>query len=146
MNLRLVMTACSLPILLVISDPASASSKFKKSFDEKYVKESGNEEFQATFRKENCYVCHVKDKKKDEFVNHYGNELAKLIPGNVDERLDQARKDGRAARDAEQEKVLKELAEAMKKVESVKSPSGVTYGELFKSHQLPPHEGEFPIE
>jgi hypothetical protein len=30
----------------------------------------------------------------------------------------------------------------MKKVEEIKSPSGATYGELFKSHQLPPHEGE----
>lgn len=89
-----------------------------------------------------CYVCHVKEKKKD-VVNHYGNELGKLIPGNVQERLDEARKGGRDAKAAEEEKVLKELVEAMKKVEEIKSPSGVTYGELFKSHQLPPHEGEF---
>lgn len=142
MNLRLVITACSLPVLFAISNLSLANSSFKKVFDDRYVKDSGNEEFQTAFRKDNCYVCHVKEKKKD-FVNHYGNELAKLLPGNVKERLDEARKDGRDAKDAEEEKVLKELAEAMKKVEAMKSPSGVTYGELFESHQLPPHEGEF---
>jgi hypothetical protein len=142
MNLRLVITACSLTGLLVIPQAAVAISPFKKVFDGQYVKDSGNEEFQAAFRKDNCFVCHVKEKKK-EFVNHYGNEIAKLIPGNVQDRLDEARKDGRDAKTAEEENVLKELAEALKKVEAVKSPSGVTYGELFRSHQLPPHEGEF---
>lgn len=146
MNLRMVITACSLPALLAISPSVLASSPFKKSFDEKYIKESGDEAFQAAFRKENCYVCHVKEKKKELFVNHYGNELAKLIPGNVEQRLDEARKDGRDARTAEKEKVLKELVEAMKKVEAIKSPSDVTYGELFKSRQLPPHDEEFSIE
>ena len=144
MNLRIVITVCSLPALLAIPQMALANSPFKKAFDEQYVKNSGNEEFQAAFRKDGCFICHVKEREKEkEFVNHYGNELAKLIPGNVEERLDNARKDGRDAQTAEKEKVLKELVEAMKKVEAVKSPSGVTYGELFKSHQLPPHEGEF---
>jgi cytochrome c553 len=142
MNPRFLRTLCWLPLWLVVANAAFANSPFKKVFDERYVKDSGNEEFQAAFRKDGCYVCHVKDKKKD-IVNHYGNELAKLIPGNVEQRLDEARKGGRAARDAEEEKVLKELAEAMQKVEEIESPSGVTYGELFKSHQLPPHEGEF---
>ena len=147
MNLRLVITACSLPALLAIPHAALASSPFKKAFDEKYVKESGDEEFQAAFRMANCYVCHVKDKDKKLVVNHYGNELAKLIPGNVEERVSKAREDGgRDAQTAEKDKVLKELAEAMKKVEEMKSPSGVTYGELFKSHQLPPHEGEFSLK
>jgi len=128
--------------LFAIPQLAFATSPFKKAFDEQYVKDSGNEEFQTAFRMDGCYVCHVKEKKKD-VVNHYGNELGKLIPGNVQERLDEARKGRRDAKAAEEEKVLKELVEAMKKVEEIKSPSGVTYGELFKSHQLPPHEGEF---
>jgi len=142
MNFRPVITACSLPFVLAISHAALANSPFKKVFDEQYVKDRGDEEFQAAFRKDNCYACHVKEKKKD-VVNHYGNELAKLIPGNVKQRLDEARKDGKDAQAAEEEKVLKELVEAMKKVEPMKSPSGVTYGELFKSRQLPPHEGAF---
>ena len=141
MKLRCVIAACSLPVLLAIPQAAFAHSPFKKAFDEKYVKNSGNEEFQAALRKDNCFVCHVKEKKK-EFVNHYGSELAKLIPGNVQERFDEARKGGQAAKAAEEAKVLVEVAEAMKKVEEIKSPSGATYGELFKSHQLPPHEGE----
>ncbi|MBC8355270.1 MAG: hypothetical protein H8E66_25115 [Planctomycetes bacterium] len=142
MNFRLSITACLLPVLAAIPDAALAISPFKKAFDEQYVKNRGDEDFKTAFRKDGCYVCHVKKKKKD-IVNHYGNELAKLIPGNVKERLDKARKDGRDAKTAEEEKTVKELAEAMKKVEGMKSPSGVTYGELFKSHQLPPHEGEF---
>ncbi|MCA9123517.1 MAG: hypothetical protein H6822_32975 [Planctomycetaceae bacterium] len=143
MKLRIVITACSLTALLVAGpQTTNATSPFKKAFDERYVKDSGNEEFQAAFRKDGCYVCHVKEKKKD-FVNHYGHELAKLIPGNVQTRLDEARKNGREAKDAEEQQTLKELAEAMKKVEEIKSPSGVTYGELFKSHKLPSHEGEF---
>ncbi len=142
MNHRLLLTACSLLALSVIPQVLFATTPFKKSFDEQYVKDSGNEEFQTAFRTAGCYVCHVKEKKKD-VVNHYGNELAKLIPGNVQERLDEARKGGRDAKTAEEAKVLKELVDAMKKVEEMNSPSGVTYGELFKSHQLPPHEGEF---
>jgi len=142
MRFRFVITACTLITLLAIPQATFATSPFKKAFDEQYVKDSGNEEFQAAFRKDNCFVCHVKEKEK-HFVNHYGNELAKLIPGNVKERLDAARKGGKDAKAAEEEKVLKELAEAMKKVETLKSPSGATYGELFESQQLPPHSGEF---
>jgi cytochrome c553 len=142
MNLRLLIAVCAVPALFSMPQLSFATSPFKKVFDEQYVKESGNEEFQAVFRTTGCYVCHVKEKKK-EVVNNYGNELAKLIPGNLQERLDEARKGGKDAKAAEEEKALKELAEAMKKVETMKSPSGVTYGELFKSHQLPPHEGEF---
>jgi len=142
MNLQLSVLACSLLALFSIPQLARATSPFKKSFDEQYVKDSGSEEFKAAFRADGCYVCHVKDKKKD-VVNSYGNELGKLIPGNVQQRLDEARKGGKDAKAAEEEKVLKELVEAMIKVEAMKSASGVTYGELFKSHQLPPHEGEF---
>ena len=146
MSLRSLVAVCVFPSLLAIPHAVLATTPFKKPFDEQYVKESGDEAFQAAFRKDGCYVCHVKETKKKDTVNHYGNELAKLIPGNVQQRLDEARKGGRAAKAAEEAKVLKEFIEAMKKVEAVNSPSGVPYGELFKSHQLPPHEGEYPTK
>jgi cytochrome c553 len=142
MNLRLLITVCSFTGVCATPYAAFAISPFKKAFDEQYVKASGDEEFQAAFRKGGCYVCHAKDKKKD-VVNHYGNELAKLIPGVLQDRLNAAREGGKDVKAAEEEKALKELADAMKKVETMKSPSGVTYGELFESHQLPAPEGEF---
>ncbi|MBC8350435.1 MAG: hypothetical protein H8E66_00505, partial [Planctomycetes bacterium] len=42
---------------------------------------------------------------------------------------------------AEEEKLLKELAIALKKAEALKAPSGETYGELFKAHGLPTADG-----
>ena len=119
---------------------AFAISPFKKAFDEKYVKESGNEEFQAAFRKAGCYTCHVKDEKKD-VVNAFGWELAQLIEGNAKDRTDAAREESSDAKKAEEEKLLKEFAAALQKVEAMKAPSGETYGELFKAHKLPTADG-----
>jgi hypothetical protein len=130
--LLLVLTA----IIALGSSTAFAISPFKKAFDEKYVKESGNEEFQAAFRKAGCYNCHVREKKKD-FVNAFGWELSQLIEGNAKDRTDAAREDGSDAKKAEEEKLVKELVAALEKVEAMKAPSGETYGELFKAHVLP---------
>ena len=122
------------------SSTTFAISPFKKAFDEKYVKDSGDEEFQAAFRKAGCYTCHVRDEKKD-VVNAFGWELAQLIEGYAKDRTDAARKEGSDAKKAEEEKILKEFAAALKKVEAMKAPSGETYGELFKAHGLPTADG-----
>jgi len=141
MSRFLTIAVTSIAMLVLFSSTSLALSPFKKSFDEKYVKNSGDAEFQTAFRKQGCYVCHVKGQKK-EFVNAYGHELAKLIEGNAKERLDAARKNGKAAQKAEEEKILEELKAVFTKVETVKSPDGVTYGEMFKSHKLPALEGK----
>jgi len=117
-----------------------AIAPFKKAFSATYVKESGDKDFQTAFKKSGCYTCHVKGKKKD-VVNAYGWELAKLIEGSAKDRIDAARKNGKDAKKAEGEKLLKELKAALKKVEATKAPSGTTYGELFKAHELPSAEG-----
>lgn len=135
-----ILTVAVLAAVSFVASTSLATSPFKKAFDAKYVKDSGNEDFQAAFRKAGCYTCHVKGKKKD-FLNAYGLELAALIEGNAKDRTDAARKDGSDAKKAEEEKLLKELEAAMKKVEAVKAPSGKTYGELFKAHGLPTADG-----
>ncbi len=126
--------------LAVTSTTTLAITPFKKPFDEKYVKDSDNADFRRAFRRAGCNVCHVKGKKRD-YVNAYGLELSKLIPGSAQDRLDAAKEQGKEAKDAEQEKLLKEFTEAMSKVEAMKTSSGKTYGELFKAHELPPAEG-----
>ena len=117
-----------------------AISPFKKAFDEKYVKSSGNAEFQAAFKTASCNTCHVKGERRD-VVNAYGWELAALIAGNAKDRLDEAKKESSDAKTAEEDKLLKELAAALKKVEAIKATSGETYGELFKAHSLPTADG-----
>ncbi|MDP7019951.1 MAG: hypothetical protein QGG36_29405, partial [Pirellulaceae bacterium] len=110
------------------------------TFDEKYVKNSGNDDFKAAYKKASCNVCHVKGKKKD-WVNAYGLELAELIPGNAKQRLADAKKKGTEERAAENEKLVKELLAAFGKVAEKKSPGGKTYAEMFKSHELPTPDG-----
>lgn len=122
------------------SGSAFAISPFKKAFDAKYVKESGDKDFQTAFRKAGCYTCHVRGKKKD-FVNAFGWELSQLIEGNAKERTDAAREDGSDAKKAEEAKLVKEFEAALAKVEEIKAPSGETYGELLKAHGLPTADG-----
>jgi len=122
------------------SSTTFAISPFKKAFDEKYVKESGDETFQAAFRKAGCYTCHVRDEKKD-VVNAYGWELAELIEGSAKDRIDAANENGSGAKKAEEEKLVKEFVMALKKAEAIKAPSGETYGELLKAHGLPTADG-----
>ncbi len=117
-----------------------AISPFKKAFDEKYVKSSDNEAFKAAYKKESCRVCHVKGKKYD-WVNAYGLALAKKIPGNVKERLDQAKAVDKDALKAENEKLIEELKKAFKATESMKAPSGELFGKMLKEHRLPTADG-----
>ncbi|MBP87744.1 MAG: hypothetical protein CMJ64_13650 [Planctomycetaceae bacterium] len=141
------LTVLVLAVIAAVSFAASttlATAPFKKAFDAKYVKESGDAEFQATYKKTGCYTCHVKGKKK-YVVNAYGWELSQLIEGNAKDRIAAARKNGVDAKKAEEGKILEELQAALKKVEAVKASSGETYGELFKAHGLPTADGEKSI-
>ena len=130
----------SLSTLFVAAKTSSALAPFKKAFDVQYVKSSDSDEFKADFKKLSCNTCHVKGKKKD-WLNAYGKELAGLIPGNAKQRLDDGKAKGPDAKKAENAKLVQELKDAFPKVEEKKSPSGVTFGELFESHQLPTKEG-----
>jgi len=117
-----------------------AHATFKKPFEEKYVKSSTNADFKTGFRKAGCYVCHVKGKPK-EWLNGYGLQLAKHLPGNAKERLAMAKAISRDAYKTESEKMLEELKEALKKAEKGKTKDGLLYGDLLKEEKLPTDEG-----
>ena len=63
------------------------------------------------------------------------------LPGNVKQRLDEAKSRGDEERRAEDKKVAEELQTAFKNVGQLKSPSGELFDELFAAHQLPTAEG-----
>ncbi|MCA9247276.1 MAG: hypothetical protein KDA42_09185 [Planctomycetales bacterium] len=113
--------------------PAQALPPFKKQFQQKYV-DDGSDALKDAFKKASCNACHVKGEEKD-VQNAYGEALAKYIEGDAKDRIEEAKKNG--TDDAEKEKVAKELEEAFKKVEEMKSPSGETYGERLKAGKLP---------
>jgi hypothetical protein len=122
----------------------NALAPFKKAFDAEYVKSSGNDAFKASFKKASCYTCHVKGKKKD-YLNGYGLQLAKRIPGLAKDRLADAKAVSTDAQKAENEKLLEELKKALKEVESVKSPSGTEFGAMLKGFTLPSADGAASI-
>jgi len=122
----------------LISPKAEAIAPFKKAFQQKYVDSSDDDAFKQAFKKTSCNTCHVKGEKKP-VRNAYGDELAKIIDGNANERIKAAGKEGGSdGRKAETAKVLIELDVAFGKVEKVKSPSGQAYGEMLKNGELPP--------
>jgi hypothetical protein len=130
----------SLIVCLCFATQVLAVVQFKKPFDEKYVEASDNTAFQRAYKKQNCNTCHI-DKKKRDWVNAYGKALAEFIPGNAKDRQDAAKAISIEARKAEDKKLIAELKVAFEKVEALESPSGVTWGELLKSHMLPSAAG-----
>jgi formylglycine-generating enzyme required for sulfatase activity len=128
-------TFCALSCSL--AEPVQALASYKKVFDERYIKHSDNEAFKKAFKKRGCNTCHVKKKKRD-YVNTYGMKLSEVLAGNAKDRLDAAKESGGLeAKRAENDRLLKELEIALKKVENMKVSGDKTYGELFESHQLP---------
>ena len=110
MKFRSLLTLVLTATVIGVCGTSHAISPFKKAFEDKYVKDSGSDDFQAAFRSSGCNVCHVKDEKKD-VVNAYGLVLADLIEGNANDRVKEARAGGSDARKAEEEKLLKEFEE-----------------------------------
>jgi hypothetical protein len=129
-----LVTLCCAVVVCLAAGPVSALPQFKKDFTDKYVEPANDETFKSTATAAGCNVCHVKGEGKD-MRNAYGEELAKYIEGSAKDRVAAALEKGTT--EEEKEKLSKELAEAFKKVEAAKSPSGATYGELLKAHKLP---------
>lgn len=136
--MKKLVTVCLLATALVawLAPTAQALAPFKKAFEEKYVDKSSSEDFKGAFKKESCNTCHVKGKKKEE-RNAYGDELEKLIEGNANERIREARKNGKEAGDAETAKILEELNKAFDEVAKMKAKDGGTYGERIEAGKLP---------
>jgi hypothetical protein len=124
--------------LLIGSMPprVQALAPFKKAFQEKYVDGSSSEEFKEAFKKASCNTCHLKGKKKEE-RNAYGEELAKLIEGDANQRIKQAGEIDDATKKAETDKVLAELEQAFEKVAKMEAAAGETYGDRIQAGKLP---------
>ena len=116
--------------------PAQALTQFKKAFQEKYVDGSDSDDFKDAFKKASCNTCHLKGKKKEE-RNPYGDELAKLIEGDANQRIKTAGEIDDAARKAETEKILEELQKAFDEVAKQESPTGETFGDRIAAGELP---------
>ena len=100
---------------MISASPAFAVKQFYDEFKEVYV---NNGELDASaVAKAKCNLCHEGKSKKNK--NAYG----KLLDTLLDRKKD--------AKNPEK------IREALTKVESEKSSSGVTYGELFKEGKLP---------
>ena len=100
---------------MISASPAFAVKQFYDEFKEVYV---NNGELDASaVAKAKCNLCHEGKSKKNK--NAYG----KLLDALLDRKKD--------AKNPEK------ISEALAKVESEKSSSGVTYGELFKEGKLP---------
>lgn len=118
-----------------LSGNAIALAPFKKAWQDKYLENHENEEFQKTAKAAGCNVCHIKDSKvKKHFQNDYGKLINKLIEGDANKRQKEA-EDSKA----EMAKILKEFEAALEKVAKEKSDGGKgpMYGELIKAGKLP---------
>ncbi len=118
---------------------ADALAIFKKAFEAKYADKKTLPDYNRVVRKAGCFVCHRKGEpgekvSKDE-RNAYGDELAKLIEGDANARLLEAKEAGNG--DAVKALLLEELDAAMKAAEEIDNADGVAYGELIKDHKLP---------
>ena len=89
----LLTVACLFSISCAVPS-AFGLAPFKKAFQVKYIDKSDNEELKAKFKKAGCNTCHIKGEGKEK-RNSYGEELAKLIDGNANARIKEARQDWR---------------------------------------------------
>jgi len=110
-----LMVATLVGVFLVSASPAFAVKQFYDEFKEVYVN-NGNLDASAV-AKAKCNICHEGKSKKDK--NAYGKFLDKLLDRKKD------------AKNPEK------IRQALAAVESEKSPSGETYGDLFKEGKLP---------
>ena len=100
---------------LVSASPAFAVKQFYDEFKEVYVNKGSLDG--AAVAKAKCNICHEGKSKKNK--NAYGKLLDKLLDRKKD------------AKNPEK------IRQALATVESEKSPSGETYGELIKEGKLP---------
>jgi|TARA_B100001939_G_scaffold236365_1_gene203864 hypothetical protein len=110
-----VIVATFVGAFIVSASPAFAVKQFYDEFKEVYVNK-GNLDASAV-AKAKCNICHEGKSKKDK--NAYGKLLDQLLDRKKD------------AKNPEK------IRQALAAVESEKSPSGETYGSLFKEGKLP---------
>lgn len=121
-----------------LTQEAHALPDFKKAFANKYAAKHESKDFQAAVKKASCNACHVKGAKKN-VQNEYGKLLNKLIEGDADKIIKDAKKEGKEAGDKAKADILAALEKAFDKAAKEKSEKGKgpTYGELIKAGKLP---------
>jgi len=122
-SIRIVLTAWIAFTFLVV--PVQGQSKLGKTFKKKY-----------NLRTVTCNACHVKGEEKD-VLNPFGKKIDKLIEGmNVTERLEAAKELEIEEQDLVEEEIAKEFLEALKKLDSMKTPCGKTYAEVIAAGKI----------
>lgn len=125
---KLVVSSFAVALVLgVLGSPAFAIQAFYNAVVKTYVEPAKGTPLATEIEKQKCAVCH-NDPKTKKTRNEYGNALAKLVK-KADFGPDKM-KDNPDAK-------MKELAEALKKIEAEKSSDGKTFGERIKDGKLP---------
>jgi hypothetical protein len=131
---------CVVLLFIAQTPPSPAQSEFKKALQSKY-----------DLKTVSCFACHIRKadipedqqaafkKNAKSFRNDFGKEFDRLLDGkNITKRLAAVKE--LEADDPQKKKVKEEVTKeflvALKEVEQVKSPSGVTYGELLEKGKL----------
>ena len=137
---RLCCYVCCGLVVISQASPAFAQTEFKKALQKKY-----------DFKTVSCFTCHLRKKEVSDdqqaafkenakaFRNEFGKAFEKHLKGkDVTKRLADVKElaTDDPQRKKVREEVTKEFLEALKKLESEKSSSGETYGELLKNAEL----------
>lgn len=109
-----------------IVTPVHGQGKLGTFFKKKY-----------TLRSVSCNACHVKDEEKD-VLNPFGKKVAKVLEGkNVTERIEAAKElEYEEDREEAQEQIQDMVFEALKKLDTMKTPSGKTYAEVILAGEI----------
>lgn len=122
----------------LLTQEAQALPDFKKAFASKYADKHESKDFQAAVKKASCNACHVKGAKKN-VQNEYGKLLNKLIEGDAENIIKEAKKEGKEAEEKAKAEIMAALEKAFDKAANEKSEKGKgpTFGELIKAGKLP---------
>lgn len=104
---------------------ARAHSPYQKVFETRYIRRE-NEEALAAYKAARCNICHVKGQEKKE-LNRFGAAIHKALPAG----------DRAALLKSNKMAALKDLEDALSKVEMQNRPDGGTWKELILSGKLP---------
>ncbi len=114
---------CTAVVGLIVGVPAAEGHTFmRKPFQKKYDLKSVS-----------CYTCHIKGKDK-EIVTEFGKTLKTLLKGKeITARMKAVKGADRKAKKEVEEECTKDLVEALKKLDKMKTPSGKSYPEAIKA-------------
>lgn len=114
--------------LFLLASPALATSEFGKQWKAEFTDKEVDEDWYKAVRKENCYICHVRGKKKDEARNEYGQSVHKFLK-EKDFPKDYVK--------ANPEEAKAKIVAGFKKANELKSKDGKVFGEKIKAKAFP---------